>query len=206
MPLNPPAVGPPRWPRLGARRGDTTSSIGLAPAPVEIPLCWLTGQVKLRLEKPYTTAEVARGGGRPAYAVNRAARSLYGDQAFEATLDSACDADASVLAHWTVTYRAEPRTRSPELVIDLMHRTDAERAVILALKRQQRVRLVGVPPEFPEGADTPVISGITDNIGVRARRVRLTTRAVIGVEPGVAGPWWRAGSSPALGSDHIIPF
>lgn len=205
MPLNPPAVGPPRWPRFGARRGDTSLSLGLAPAPVEIPLCWLSQPVRLRLEKPYTTAEVTNSGQSPAYATNATALATYGDQAFGATLDSACTADASNLASWTVTYRAEPLTRSPELVINLMHRTDPERALILSLRRNQRIKIVGVPPEFPAGADTPVISGITDEIGTMARRVRLTTRAVIGTAPGLAGPWFRVGTS-RVDAGHIVPF
>ncbi len=206
MPLNPPGFSPPRWPRLGARQGDTTSSIGLAPAPVEIQLCWLSQPVRLRLERPFTTAAVSRYGRATAYAfATDAARAASGDQAFSATLDCACSADPSVLASWTVNYRAEQLTRSPELVINLMHRTDPERAKILSLQRHQRIKLIGVPPEFPVGADTPVISGITDDIGTAVRRVRLTTRAVVGVSPGVAGPWFRAGSS-LVGGDHAVPF
>ncbi len=206
MPLNPPGFSPPVWPRLGAARGDTGLSAGLPPPLVEIPICWLSQPVRLRLEKPFTTAAVSRFGRGTAYASAAGnLRRQAGDQPFTATLDTACSADSAVLAHWTVTYRADPLTRSPELIINLMHRTDAERARILSLQRNQRIRLVGVPPEFPEGADTPIISGITDEIGVFARRVRFTTRAVVGVDPGVAGPWFRVGNS-AVGGDHIVPF
>ncbi len=206
MPLNPPAVGRPGGPRLGARRGDTTSSVGLAPVPVEIPICWLSQPVRLRLERPFTTAAVARYGRGTAYAyASDADRAASGDQEFGATLDCACSADPSALATWTVTYRAQQLTRSPELVINLMHRSDAERALILSLQRNQRIKLIGVPPEFPVGADTPVISGITDNVGLSTRLVRLTTRAVVGTSPGVAGPWFRAGSS-LVGGPHIVPF
>ncbi len=206
MPLNPPAPAAPRSPRLGARRGDTTSSLGLPPAPVDIPICWLSQPVRLRLERPFTTAAVARFGRGTAYAfASDAARAASGDQAFTATLDCACSADPSVLASRTVTYRAEQLTRSPELVIGLMHRTEAERALILSLQRNQRIRLVGVPDEFPVGADTPVISGITDDIGTAGRRVRITTRAVIGTAPGTAGPWFRVGTS-RVDAGHIVPF
>lgn len=205
MPQTPPGFSPPVWPRLGASRGDTGLSIGLPPVPVEIPLCWLSQTVPLRLEKPYTTAEVTRLGHGPVYDTNRPARTAFGDQAFTATLDTACSADPAVLASWTVTYRAEPRTRSPELILSLLHRTDAERVRILQIQRNQRIRLTGVPPEFPEGAADLIVSGITDEIGVAARRVRLTTRPVIGVVPGAAGPWFRVGNS-AVGGTHIVPF
>lgn len=205
MPRNPPGFSPPVWPRLGASRGDTGLSLGLPPPPVEIPLCWLSGPVRLRLEKPYTTAAVSRLGHGTAYDSNASALATYGDQAFTATLDSACSADPAVLASWTVTYRSTPLTRSPELVINLMHRADEERVRILRIQRNQRIQLTGVPPEFPEGAAHLIVSGITDDIGVFARRVRFTTRAVIGVVPGAAGPWFRVGTS-AVGGTHIIPF
>lgn len=206
MPRNPPGFSPPVWPRLGASRGDTGQSLGLPPVLVEIPLCWLTPPVRFRLEKPFTTAAVNRFGHGTAYAAaTAAARQVAGDQPFTATLDCACTADPSVLASWTVTYRAEALTRAPELVISLLHRSDDERVRILSIQRGQRIRLTGVPPNFPEGADTPIISGITDEVGTMARRIRFTTRAVIGVEPGIAGPWFRVGTS-AVGGDHIIPF
>lgn len=202
MPRTPPGFSPPVWPRLGASRGDTGVSTGLPPVPVEIPLCWLTSPVRLRLEKPLTTAAVSRVGHGTAYDSNGVARA---DQQFTATLDTACSADPSVLASWTVTYRAEARTRSPELILDLMHRTDAERVLILSIQRNQRIRITGVPPNFPEGADQLIVSGITDEIGVFARRVRFTTRPVVGTDPGIAGPWFRVGTS-AVGGTHIIPF
>lgn len=202
MPRNRPGFSPPVWPRLGASRGDTGLGTGLPPPPVEIPLCWLTTPVRLRLEKPYTTAAVARFGHGTAYASNGTARI---DQQFTATLDTACTADPAVLASWTVTYRAEARTRSPELILNLLIRSDVEKALILAVERNQRIRLTGTPPEYPEGAADLIVSGITDEIGVLARRVRWTTRPVIGVDPGTAGPWFRVGNS-AVGGTHIIPF
>lgn len=206
MPRTPPGFSPPVWPRLGRRRHAGPSSAGLPPVPVEIPLCWLSPPVRLRMERPFTTAAVSRVGHGTAYATATAARrATAGDQAFTAALDTACSADPANLASFTTTYRAEARTRSPELVISLLPRSDEERALILSIQRNQRIRLTGVPPEFPEGADHLIVSGITDEIGVFARRVRFATRAVVGVVPGTAGPWFRVGTSP-VGGDHIVPF
>lgn len=205
MPLTPPGFSPPAWPRLGATRGHTGLGTGLPPPLIEIPICWLSQPVRLRLEKPFTTAAVSRVGHGTAHDSNAAAVTARGDLAFTATLDCACSADPSVLASWTTTYRAGPLTRSPELIIDLLYRTDAERIQILSIERNQRIRILGVPPEFPVGADTPIVSGITDEIGVMRRRVKLTTRAVIGTAPGTAGPWFRVGNSVVGGSD-IVPF
>lgn len=205
MPRNPPAFSPPRWPRLGRRPSNAGTSTGLPPTPVEIPLCWLSQPVRLRLERPITTAAVNRMGHGTTYDSDAAALATYGDQAFTATLDTVCSADPAVLASWTVTHRSTPRTRSPELIINLMHRSDDERVRILAIQRHQRIRLTGVPPEFPEGAAHLVVSGITDEVGVFARRVMFTTRPVIGTTPGVAGPWFRVGTS-AVGGPHIVAF
>lgn len=205
MPLNPPGFSPPRWPRLGRAQRDTGLGTGLPPPPVEIPICWLSNAVRLRLERPYTTAAVSRLGHGATYDTNTAALALYKDLRFTATLDTACSADPAVLASWTVTYRATPLTRSPELTLDLMHRTDEDRVRILAVQRNQRIKLTGVPPEFPVGAADLVVSGITDDIGVFVRRVRWTTRPIVGVTPGTPGPWFRVGHS-IVGATDITPF
>lgn len=205
MPLNPPGFSPPAWPRLGASRRHTGNPLGLTPVPVEIPLCWLSGPVRLRLERPFTTAAVSRVGHGTARDTNTAALIQYKSLLFPAALDTACSADPAVLASWTVTYRATPLTRSPELTLNLLIRSDEERVRILSVQRNQRIRLTGVPPEFPVGAADLVVSGITDEIGVFVRRVKWTTRAIVGVTPGTPGPWFRVGHS-TVGGSHIIPF
>lgn len=204
MPRTPPGHSPPRWPRFG-RRVDATPAVGgRAPAPHDIPICWLSGRVVLRLNPPYTTAAVTRDGST-ASASSPELDTVVGDIPFTATLYSATGADATNLAHWTVTYRDKSRMRAPELVVDLMARTDDERLRLLRIKRGERVRLTGVPPEFPEGASSLVVGGIHHEIGSLVRKIRFTTQSVIGVVPGVPGPWFRLGTSEFGGTD-IIPF
>lgn len=200
MPLNPPAFSPPAWPRLGRAPDASVAVGGLAPAPVEIPICWLTQPVKLRLDTPFTTAQVD-----DADVQNDAALAQFGDWPFTATLTTATAADSYNLAHWTVTYRAEPRMRSPRLSIDMLSRTDEEKLRLLGIERGQRILLTGVPAEFPEGAASLVVSGIGNEIGIAVRKIHFTTTAVIGVEPGTPGPWFRLGSS-VLGGTDIVPF
>lgn len=204
MPLNPPAFSPPAWPRLG-RRTDAGPAIGgLAPAPVEIPVCWLGDTISLRLEKPLTTARVSRSGST-AISRNDAALATFGDNPFTALLSTVTGADPSNLAHWTITYRAAALMRSPGFTINLLIRSDDEKLMLLRIVHGQRIKLTGVPPEFPEGASSLVVTGIGHDIGVTKRTIRFTTSQVIGVAPGVPGPWFRLGSSSTGGTD-IVPF
>lgn len=203
MPVTPPARTAPAWPRLG-RQLLSAQVVPIAPAPVEIPLHWLTTPVRLRLEQPVTTSAVDNAGFGTAYDSDSTALATYGDFPFAASLQSATSQDGPNLASWSVTYRSTPLTRAPELTIDLMHRTDPERATLLQLQRHQRIRLIQTPPEFPQGATELIISGITHEIGVTQRRIRFTTRPVIGTSVGVSGPWFRLGVSALDGTDHLL--
>lgn len=175
------------------------------PPPVEIPICWLSPPVPLRPEVRYNDATVSILGGTAAVYQDAASIDEYGSAPFDATLASAVTDDASNLATWVVTYFADPYMRSPEFVIDLLYRTDVQRQRLLGLQRDQRIVLTGVPDEFPEGADSLVISGIRHEVGLTQRRLRLTTRAVVGTTPGVPGPWFYFDSSLPDGTD-AVPF
>jgi len=185
---------------IGEAHSGTTLTPG-APAPVEIPLCWLTQPVQLRLEKPHTTASVSQ----PNFGTASATAGAASDFPFEATLESATGGDAQNLADFTVAYRSLPLMRSPVLIIDLMHRSDAEKVMLLRIERNQRIKITGTPPEYPAGAQHLIVSGITNTVGVFARKLRFTTRPVIGTSPGVSGPWFYPGASEWGGPDILIP-
>ena len=204
MPTSPVVFRPGSKPPVGPLRPLGVAVGGLAPVPVQIPLCWLSPPVLLRLEQPYTTAAVSREGStyRDRSAANVAE---YGDFSFVAELTTPNTADLANLAHWTVTYRSVPRMRAPQLVIDLMYRTDAEKLMLLRIARWSRIVLTGVPPEFPEGAASLVVAGTKHTVSVFSRRLFITTAPVIGSAAGVPGPWFRFGSS-AWGGTDIIPF
>ena len=208
MPRGPRAPGyaPPGWPRFGRRILATPAVGGLAPPPTQIPLLWLSQPLPHRMDPPYNNAEVTQANGG-AVGRKRDAASIaeYGDQPFVETLHTATALDATALAIFAVTRRGDPRVRSPQLTVNLLYRTDAEKQLLLSVRRNRRIQITGVPPEFPEGADSLVVTGITHQIGVAVRLIHFATRAVIGTTPGVPGPWFRVGSS-ALGGTDLIPF
>lgn len=175
------------------------------PAPIEIPICWLSNPVPLRLNKPLNQATVSQSGGAGGYAVNRTSISAYTANPFDANLDTTVGDDAINLATFVTTYRAEPRTGIPTLVIDLLYRTESERRRILSVTQGRRIQLTGVPAEFPAGADSLVVTGVRHTIGEIVRQVSWTTEPVVGVTAGEPGPWFYLDSSRVSGTD-IVPF
>ena len=175
----------PRWAAHKSRYGSipapfhvsSGSAGGLPQDPALIPVCWLTQPLTLRLDRPFNYAEVGQVDGSTARYTAPGATVIY---PFFATLTTAVDADPSNLAHWTVTYNSTPRMRSPSLTINLLHRTDDEKAFLLGIGRNRRIRLTGLPNEWPTGADTLVVRGIQHQATTYARTVTWETGALIG--------------------------
>lgn len=175
---------------------------GLPLTPTDIPLCWLTQPLTLRLDQPFTHAEVTQVDGATARADATGATVVY---PFTATLTTAVDADPSNLASWIVTYFANPRMRSPSLTINLLYRTDAEKLMLLRVGRNQRIRLTGLPVEWPAGANTLAVRGIQHEATTYSRTLTWVTGPVVGASPGIPGPWFRRGTSARGGTD-VRPF
>lgn len=205
MPVNPPTNAAPRWPRLGTRRPASPVVGTIPPPPIDIPICWLSGSVSLRLDKPINFAAVTQYGKATATKTHTASIDEVGSQPFTATLYTPITADAANLATWTIAYRLTPRMRAPSLTVDLMYRTDDERILLRRIERNQRIRLTGVPAEFPEGASSLVVSGLTHEIGYATRRLTFTTAYVLGANPGIPGPWFRTDVSATDGT-HVVPY
>lgn len=181
------------------------TGVAAPPAPVQIPICWLSMPVRLRMEPPVNRATVDRPEASTAYRTDRPSLDEYGSYPFEATLTTLTDADPANLAAWVLTYRSQPQMSAPSLTIDLLYRTDSERRLILGVTIGRRIQLTGVPAEFPEGASSLIITGIQHTIGVAARRVTWTTDPVPGAVPGVPGPWFYLDTSVLDGTD-VVPF
>jgi len=205
MPLNPPAATLPDWPRLGIRRPASAVVGTIPPPPIDIPICWLSNPVNLRLERPFNYAAVTPQGFPTATKRDADSIAEVGVCPFEAALHTPIAADAANLANWIVTYQATPRTRAPSLLIDLMYRTDQERILLRRIERNMRIRLTGTPAEFPEGANSLVVTGITNELGLAVRQITLTTTYVLGSTPGVPGPWFRTDVSATDGT-HVVPY
>lgn len=203
----PPGYTVPPLSRLGRRPRDTAIITDYRPPPYLIPICWLTGDVTLRLDQPINTATVTQSGVGDAYAESAASVAEYGVWATSATLYDPIPEDAGNLASWTVNYFASPRMRAPSLTLDLLAggRTDAEIAMLLRIPRFSRIQLTGVPAEFPEGASTLIVRGVTHQRGIQVRRMTITTGPVVGAVLGTPGPWFRIDSSTIGGSD-VVPF
>jgi hypothetical protein len=175
---------------------------GLPATPSQVPLCWFTRPLGMRLERPYNHAEVSQSGGAFARADNKTSIAFAkGVYPFSATLATAVDADPANLAHWIVTYYGDPRMRSPGLRLDLLYRTDDEKRFLLRLGIGTRIRITGVPTAWPAGADQLVIVGIGHELTLSRRILRWTTQPVIGTTPGAAGPWFRWGVSKRSSAD-----
>jgi len=187
----------PRWAAHKSRYGSIPapfhvsagSAGGLPQDPAEIPVCWLTTPLTLRLDRPFNYAEVTQVDGSTARYTAPGATVIY---PFFATLTTAVDADASNLAHWTVTYNSTPRMRSPSLTINLLYRTDAEKAFLLGIGRNRRIRLTGLPTGWPQGADTLVVRGIQHRATTYARTITWITGPVIGLSPIVSDAFGRS--------------
>lgn len=201
---------PTARPPIGRRRPDRNAVGGLAVGALLIPYSWLAPPLRTRPEKPYTTAVVAQTNGTTAYTQDDDALDEYGDNPFTATLLTACDADPANLAQWTLDYYATqpgdvPRTRFVSLKMCLSKRTVAEQLFLHEnLYIGRRISITDPPTTWPTGLSEQVIEGIHHTIG-QLREVELSTVPVIGTSHGVAGPWFRIGSS-TWGGTHVIPF
>jgi hypothetical protein len=178
---------------------------GVAADPAQIPLCWLSRSIVLRLNRPINHAEVSQVNGVSAREDNDPSIATNGVFPFTATLTTAVDADTANLGHWVVTYFGDPRMHLPVLTVDLMYRTDDQKRFLLRLGVGQRIQLTGVPSTWPQGADHLVIVGVAHDISRVVRRLRFTASALVGSTLGQSGPWFRWGDSRWDGSD-VRPF
>lgn len=175
---------------------------GLQPQdPVEIPWSWLSGPLRFRQDKPFTHAAVAKTGGGTAIA------NVVADEqiTYTASLQSLNDVDTSNLAHFTVTYYDDSRTRLAQVQLVLNKRTELEVWTILSVRTGDRITITDVPTGWPQGADNLVVEGIhhLSRGDGGARIVEWSTSPVVGENPGQVGPFFRVGVSPLDGTDKL---
>ena len=179
---------------------------GLGPQfTVEIPWTWLSGPLRFRPDPPLNAAAVTTSGGGTAYASDRDSIDQRGQRSFTHTTYSDNDKDAANLAAWIVEYYHNPRVRLAQSVLILNKRTPSECRKILRREIGDRIHITGTPVGWPEGATQLVIEGITHRSAVDVRTVTWSLSPLIGVNPDVAGPWFRLGVSQ-LGGDDVLPW
>lgn len=206
-----PGFSPPHWVRFGRRPNFAPVIGGLAPLPVQIPYLWLTAiqPLRSRPDKPLTTAAVTQTGGPTARAQDADSLGAFGDNLFQATLDTATRGDTQALADWVISYYATeptdvPRARFPSLLLRLNARTLAEKQRIMGVTIGTRISITGAPATWPQGATEQVVEGIRQIRG-EAADVVWNTAPVVGATPGTAGVWFRLDSS-VLDGTHVVLF
>ena len=211
MPSAGPGYGPPRPfpPYLGRSRAHARAVGGLAPVAVAIPFAWLTPALNWAVDRVYTTAAVTGADGGAGRAASAESVDEYGENNFTANLATLSTADPINLAHFTIAFFAPgagevPRMRAATMAFVLNSRTADEQAVILAASLPgTRITLTGAPTDLPEGGTEQVIEGVAHTHAEGPRTVAWITAPVLGLTPGVSGPWFLLGSSSLSGTDYM---
>ncbi len=173
--------------------------------PVPFPWAWFNGPLRFRQDSPLNQAAVTKASGATVYAEDSTSIDTYGQWSFVASLLTDSAQDARNLASQIVTYYTDPRVRCPQLNLTLNRRSQTECWTILEREVGDVITLTGVPPGWPEGANTFVIEGIAHYSTSEIRSVTWAAAPVIGTSPDVTGPWFRLGVS-ALGGTDVLPY
>ncbi len=118
---------------------------GYAPQATEIPYGWLTPPARWRPDPPRNFAAIARTSGSTAYARNRDSIDAVGEKPFAATLDTQVVDDPANYATWIVGNYTAPRSRMPQLQLNLLSRTPTECWRILGRRIGDAIRITGTP-------------------------------------------------------------
>ncbi|MGJ3230114.1 hypothetical protein ACQEUV_32990 [Micromonospora aurantiaca (nom. illeg.)] len=155
------------------------------PVALQIPYGWLQRGLRFREDTPINDVTATQTGAGFTRRSDSASISRYGVGDGSETLDTAIDADLGNYAAWTIAAYATPRMRCPQLVIDLLPLSAAQRASLLALEIGDRIELTGGPSTIPPAARHLIVEGFSpDEIGVEARRMTLNTSPLLGPSTG----------------------
>lgn len=154
------------------------------PVTLQIPYAWLLRGLRYREDVPINDVVATQASGSPTRRTDAASVRRYGTGGDTATLDTAIDADPANYASWTVRANATPRLRCPQLVVDLLPRTPAERAQLLALDIGHRIEITGGPATIPTAARHLIIEGVADETGVQTRTITFNTSPLLGPTAG----------------------
>ncbi|MFG3418749.1 hypothetical protein [Micromonospora sp. NPDC048063] len=152
---------------------------------LQIPYAWLQRGLRFREDTPINDVVASQAGGGQTRRTDAASVQRYGSGGDPVTLDTAIDADPGNYASWTVQAYKSPRLRCPQLHLDLLPRTPAERAQLLALDIGDRIEITGGPATIPTAARHLIIEGLApDEIGVASRSITFTTSPLLGPSAG----------------------
>jgi hypothetical protein len=121
---------------------------------------------------------VTRKRGAPARSVNQASIDAYGLFRGSAEIVADNDAAAQALANWRANNYAEPRTRVPDVTVDL-HALEvvapSQVPLLLAADISSKLRLSSLPAQAPVPAIDVFVEGYTESFDARKWRVAFNT-------------------------------
>lgn len=178
---------------------------GYPPPVAEIPLSWISGQLRVRQANKFNRAEVSQSGGATARSTNLASPTDR-QWTFTASVASIVDVDAANLAKWVTDYYDSPLPRSAALTLILNERAETEIWRILGVKQGQHISITDTPAGLPTGSTELLVEGISHQILADLRTVTWVTSPVIGATAGTPGPWARYDATRYSSSTEIRPF
>lgn len=174
------------------------------PPPVQIPLSWLRGPVRVRQDPPRKVAEVTQSGSAAPSRVNVAARGER-QWPFTATVDSVVASDPANLARWVTAYYSVPLPRASAFNLVLNARSQTEIWRILGVTLGTHISVTGTT-NWPDGATELIVEGISHRIVGDARVVTWNTSPLVGTAAGTAGPYFRLGVTTLGSATDKMPF
>jgi hypothetical protein len=183
------------------------------PTPTTIDYTWIIQPVAFRLDPPINDVSVTDGSNNSARRFDLDSIAEFGTKlpASGYQLATEVPADADCLAAHVIEYYAVPppdvqRQRCSQITIDLFALTPDQQATVLGIDDGDRIVIANTPSTWPAGADSLIVEGRANDIGVSRRRLTLNTSPVIGSSLGEPGPYFRWGTSVWGSTTDLIPF
>jgi len=169
-----------------SRRYNVSPAVTLAAAQLAAPLSFPADDAFVTNDMTVT-----RAAGSQARAVNQTSIDDYGLYRDETAVVSETDAAALSAAQWRVNNYGDPRTRVPDLAVEvgkLEAKASASVAAVLASDIGTKWRVTGLPATAPASQADVFVEGLAETIGKRVWQIVFNT------SPGdVSSPVWQLG-------------
>lgn len=185
---------------------------GTAVPVTEVPYSWLRDGVQAQRTLTNAAAITQAGAGTTTY---RDAASVlrYGEELYEATVDTVVDVDVEVLARFAVDYGKAPTMRLDQFAVDLDQLTEAQQHTLLAAVIGDRLHITGAPTYWPVSMTVLYLEGRSLTHDDQGRVLTMTASPVLGQAVDGAGhvldagqPTWFVLDTSALGGTDVLPY
>lgn len=113
----------------------------------------------------------SRVGGVSVRAVDTASIDDYGLYRDSVTLLTTSDAEVADAANWKVFLGSTPQVRVPDVSVDLLNCSSAQKTALLAREIGDRITLAGLPSQAPAASMDFFIEGYEETIGAELYRM-----------------------------------